>query len=106
MKVFKALHDKKKNSFFVIYGQMSRRVNCSLTVVDREVFSIEKKRGRLGEVSNVVGVKLFEKAGSPLARLKDITLVDAKRGALNSLLGSSPCKIPFGALHFIVLGSL
>jgi hypothetical protein len=54
----------------------------------------------------VVGVKLFEKAQSPLARLKDITLVDAQRGAINSLLGLSPHKLPFGALHFIIAGGL
>jgi hypothetical protein len=63
---------------------------------------LKKKRGRMEEVSNVVGVKLFEKARSPLARLKDITLVDAQRGAVNFLLGLPPRKLPFGVLHFIV----
>jgi hypothetical protein len=29
------------------------------------VFSVEEKEGEEGEVSNVVGVKLFEKARSP-----------------------------------------
>jgi hypothetical protein len=41
---------------------------------------IENDRGGRGRGSNVVGVKLFDKARSPLARLKDIALVDAQRG--------------------------
>jgi hypothetical protein len=55
----------------------------------------------MGKVSNVVGVKLFDKARSYLARLKDIALVDAQRGAVNFLLGLSPRK--FLLVLFILL---
>jgi hypothetical protein len=62
---------------------------------------LKKKRGRIGEVSNVVGVKLFDKARSYLAKMKNITLVDAQRSAVNSLLGLSPRK--FRLVLFILL---
>jgi hypothetical protein len=39
---------------------------------------LKKRRGRIGEVSNVVGVKLFEKARSYLAKMKNIALVDTQ----------------------------
>jgi hypothetical protein len=60
----------------------------------------------MGEVSDVVSVKLSDRARSYLAKMKKILLVDTQRGSVNSLLGLSPCKLPFGALHFIIAGGL
>jgi hypothetical protein len=39
---------------------------------------LKKKARRIGEVSNLVGVKLFDKARSYLAKMKDIALVDTQ----------------------------
>jgi hypothetical protein len=92
MKIFKALHDKK-DSFFA-HAVRRREGRSPRRQSWRGKFSALKKkhvRG-MGEVSNVVGVKLFETARSPLARLKDIALVDAQRSAVNFLLGLSPRK--------------
>jgi hypothetical protein len=37
---------------------------------------VKKKRGRMGEVSDEVGVKLFEKAGSYLSKIRRMILGD------------------------------
>jgi hypothetical protein len=58
---------------------MWKSVQCSLIVVVREVFNIEEKKARrIGEVSSVVGVKLFDRAQSYLAKMKNIALIDTQ----------------------------
>jgi hypothetical protein len=54
----------------------------------------------MGEVSNVVGVKSFDRARSYLAKMKSITLVDTQRSFVNSLLGLCPCKLPVWCSSF------
>jgi hypothetical protein len=67
---------------------------------------MKKKRVQgIGEVSFGLQITLNDRARSYLAKRKNILLVDAQGGSVDSLLGLSHCKIPFDALHFIVLRS-
>jgi hypothetical protein len=64
------------------------------------VFSIKEKDREEGEVSLDLRMTANDRTQSYLAKLKNITLFDAQRDAVNFLLELSPCKFRLGSSFY------